>query len=92
MPKMLSAYKISHSAVSVGTAATKLADANEARRVLRVRNNTTATVIYLGTSGVNQTNGYPLAAAAEFADAESIDVLYGMVASDTADTRVMEIA
>jgi hypothetical protein len=69
-----------------------MADANEARRILRVKNNTTATVIYLGTSGVNQTNGYPLAAAAEFADSDSIDVLYAMVASGTADARVMEIS
>lgn len=79
-------------AVSVATTATALpASALAARRVLWIYNNGTAT-IFLGPAGVTTSNGFPLLPGQSVSLAVGGLVIYGIVATGTVETRVMEIA
>ncbi len=76
---------------SVTTAATAIpAAALTFRRSILVTNNGSVAV-YLGTSSVTTANGTPLAPAASLSlELSAGVVLYGIVASGTADVRTLE--
>jgi hypothetical protein len=83
-------------AVTVTTTATRLDPETEATShdgsYAAIYNNGSVTV-YIGfTSSVTTSNGFPLAAGASmsFEFGYSGDALYGIVASGTADVRVLE--
>lgn len=83
-------------AVSVGTTATRLDSTTDesdyvAGQSLAVYNNGAVTV-YLGGSDVTTSNGAPVAAGAwgPSFDLEGQHPLYGIVASGTAEARVIE--
>lgn len=78
-------------AVSVGTSATPIIASNAARKALYIVNNGTVPV-YLGNSGVATTTGLPLLAAGSVTDVVTTDAWYGIVASGTADVRVVEVS
>ena len=88
-------------AVTVETTATRLDTADETDSVagsaVAVYNNGSVTV-YVGDSGVTTSNGFPLAAGSSMSfeiDTEPGDLpgdaLYGIVASGTAEVRVLEL-
>lgn len=85
---------VSQQAVLVGTAATRLdpiTDGNIPKGSCVVRNNGAATV-YIGTSTVTTSNGFPLESGREIAaDLAAGDALYGIVASGTVECRVLEV-
>jgi len=81
----------SNTAISVTTAATSIIAANTARKGLIITNNGTVPV-YLGIAGVTTANGIPLPAGASLTDDVTTDAWYGIVASGTADVRVVEIS
>jgi hypothetical protein len=85
----LSSYVASNTNVTVTTAATQVVAENTSRKLAFINNNS-AVVVYIGTSGVTTTNGYPLAANGNFINVDTISALYGIVASGTADVRVFE--
>lgn len=86
--------------VSVTTTATKIATGfdhsggtSNASGVL-VKNTHASATVYLGGATVTTDEGYPLAAgeALPVGDIGDGDNLYGIVASGTADVRVLEVA
>ena len=79
------------STTSVTTTATAIpATALSGRRSMVIHNNGTVTV-FLGSSAVTTSNGLPLAAAEKQGlDLDDGVVLYGIVASGTADVRTLE--
>lgn len=81
-------------AVSVTTSATRLDtvdSANVSNQSASVYNAGSATV-YLGPAGVTTATGYPLTAGEHFAvDLGEFEVLYGIVATGTAEVRVLEV-
>lgn len=80
-------------AVSVGTTATALPDTPlDYRRSVMVFNNESSATVYLGGESVDTTNGLPVLAQtySPVIDAGPRMILYGIVASGTADVRVIE--
>lgn len=82
-------------AITVGTSATLLPTAPlEYRRALVIHNNAAIT-IYLGQSDVTSSNGFPLLAgekvAFDIGGTPNVNV-YGIVASASADVRILELA
>lgn len=75
-------------AVSVGATATLIV-AGE-RLGVSIWNNSSQTV-YLGDSGVTTTTGFPIAAGTGFTDSLTSSPIYGIVASSTADCRVLAV-
>ena len=65
-----------------------------ARRVIAVYNTDSTNAIYVGPSGLTETNGYPVAAGTEkaFALAANLDLFAIAGAGITVDVRTMEIA
>jgi hypothetical protein len=84
------------SAVSVGTTATRLDTADDtgdhAAGESLVFYNNGAQMIYIGGPDVSTSNGGPVAASSwsPAFDLSTGDVLYGIVASGTAEARVVE--
>lgn len=78
------------SAVSVTTSATLLpASALTNRTSLCVYNNGSAT-LFVGTSGVTTSTGFPVPAGGAFCDDVGSQPYYGIVASGTVEARVLE--
>jgi hypothetical protein len=76
--------------VTVANTATALTVADCTRGILFVGNSSAVTV-YVGGSDVTTANGLPIAAAGTITISPGYTTLYGIVASSTADVRVMEI-
>jgi hypothetical protein len=64
------------------------------RRVIAVYNNDSTNAVYVGESGITETNGYPVAAGTEkaFAIAANLDLYAIAGAGNTVNVRIMEIA
>lgn len=92
MPTTQSFNTKTTAAVSVGSTATLILAANADRERALIVNNGSQT-IYLGKDNtVTTANGLPLAAGASLEDDRTSDAWYGIVASGTADVRVLEVA
>jgi hypothetical protein len=77
-------------AISVGATATLLPGSVLTNRVSLCIYNNGAQTIFLGASGVTTANGLPLPAGGAFCDDVGSQPYYGIVASSTADARVLE--
>lgn len=87
------AYVLPVRTVSVTTTAGILSDYNP-NFSGRIFKNEGAVTVYLGTASVTAagvTQGYPVAAGAEFPDTLSNGVIYAIVAAGTADVKVWEV-
>lgn len=82
-----------YSAVSVASTATDLVAADLANRKRILIQNASTKRVYIGNSSVTTSNGIELSpgSALELDAAAAVD-LYGIVASGTADVRIMELA
>lgn len=81
-----------HSAVSVANTATQLLRLNQSKAGWIIANNGSVTV-FIGGSGVTTANGLPLAAGEKMSSDGGTEFegdVYGIVASGTCDTRVLE--
>lgn len=76
-------------AMSVGTAAVKLADAKASRQKLSVRNNSVSSVIYIGTNGVTVANGFPIGAGEGYTFEGTTAELWAVATSAGTDVRLM---
>ena len=88
--RMVPANVFQNANVSVGTTATAVLAVNLQRTYAVVKNLSTNTAVYVGTSGVTQTNGYQIPTSGGTVEVHIADSLYGIVASGTADVRVIE--
>lgn len=83
-------------AVTVGTGLTALPAYGQLnnRRSIIIFNNSAATTVYVGGSDVSSSNGLPVLAQAysPAIDAGVNMIVYGVVASGSADVRVMEVS
>ena len=84
------ASTIANAAVTVTTDATLLIAARTNRKALIIQNNS-AGDIYIGGSGITTSTGLKLAAGATFSDYVTSAAWYGIVASSTANVRVIEV-
>lgn len=82
----------SYGAVSVGTTATKIADANELRRVLTFFNNDSAKSLFVGNdNSVTTSNGYVLPFQQAFQDTRTEGEWWGICSTGTIDVRKIEV-
>lgn len=77
-------------AVSVGTTATLLSDADSGW-IERLFTNVGSASVYIGNENVTTATGTPIAAGGSFAEAIFSGRVYGIVASGTEEVRVMEV-
>lgn len=75
-------------AVTVGTAATLLAAADDERKSLTLRNQG-ATDLFIGPAGVTAADGFPVAAGEAFTLDRSTAAVYGIRASGSYDVRTL---
>lgn len=86
-------YSVKSSTVTVNTTALALpATALAGRQSVAIRLNLTTDTIFIGGSDVNITNGFPLDSSvpAITLDVDDSVTVYGIMASGTADVRVLE--
>src|SRR5262249_17753476 len=77
-------------AVSVGTSATQLPSSPLSGRVSLCITNNSAVTIYVGGSSVTTSNGTPVSPTGSFCDDVGSQLYYAIVATGTADVRVLE--
>lgn len=84
------AETIANSAVTVTDSATLIIAARTGRKALIILNNSAGDV-YIGGTGVTTTNGFKLTTGQSFSDYATGAAWYGIVASSTANMRVIEV-
>lgn len=85
--------KSAPAAVSVTTTATPLLAAGAATKRVEIFNNSTDTTLYIGKSAaVTAANGLPVFPLSGYDDDGTTDAWYGIVASGTADVRVLGVS
>jgi len=88
--------------ITIGTAATKIVDANSTRTSLFLRNNSAVTIFVETSNSVTIDNGYPIPAGDEWifnfsgsGDAFAVGIykgeLWGIAASSNVDLRIIEM-
>lgn len=83
--------RILQSEVTVATTATAIPSTALVGRTTIVIKNTGAATIYLGSSTVTTSNGFPLAANAVIElDLDEVVPIYGIVAASTETVRILE--
>lgn len=84
-------HVLKNTAITVGTTPTALPSSNLAGRMSIVIYNNGSATVYIGNSTVSTSNGYPIAAGGQlFISIEEEVTIYCVVASATADVRILE--
>lgn len=78
--------------VTVTTGATSIQVLNANRNSIAIANEGSVTVFVGVDSSVTTANGFPIPAGGSLSDDQSTDAWFGIVASGTADVRVIEVA
>ena|SRR5690242_738773 len=83
--------KSTHTNVSVGVTATQILPLNSNRKSCVIFNNSAVTVFVGPDNTVTTGNGLGIPTQSTLTDPDSIDAWFGIVASGTADVRVIEV-
>ena len=85
------AGRLVNTAISVGTTAIALPTTAANGRITMSVHNAGSVIVYVGGASVTTANGLPLEVGEKLAfDLDANVVLYGVVASGTADVRILE--